>query len=55
MIGRLTRRIMSATRTPVTTAAFISIEHVNCTFNYAYAETVFPLICICVPESHITG
>jgi N-methylhydantoinase B len=28
---------------------------INCTFNYAYAETVFPLICICAPESPING
>jgi N-methylhydantoinase B len=28
---------------------------INCTFNYAYAETVFPLICICAPDSPING
>jgi N-methylhydantoinase B len=28
---------------------------INCTFNYAYAETVFPLICICAPASPING
>src|SRR5262249_20965929 len=28
---------------------------INCTFNYAYAETVYPLICICRPESPING
>jgi N-methylhydantoinase B len=28
---------------------------INCTFNYSYAETVFPLICICAPDSPING
>lgn len=28
---------------------------INCTFNYAYAETVFPLICIAAPDSPING
>lgn len=28
---------------------------INCTFNYAYAETVFPLICIAGPESPINA
>jgi N-methylhydantoinase B len=28
---------------------------INCTFNYTYAETVFPLICICAPDSPING
>jgi N-methylhydantoinase B len=28
---------------------------INCTFNYAYAETVFPLICLCTPDSPING
>ncbi len=28
---------------------------INCTFNYTYAETVFPLICICAPASPING
>jgi len=28
---------------------------INCTFNYAYAETVFPLICLCAPDSPING
>ena len=28
---------------------------INCTFNYSYAETVYPLICICRPESPING
>jgi len=28
---------------------------INCTFNYAYAETVFPLICLSTPDSPING